>query len=147
MAVVTADQGPGAGVPLLGITLKQQLRRSLRARKVRALMLVLPLLAFILITFLMPIGDMLFRSVENQIVPDTLPHTGFQIFRQPDRQVLSVSPFRLGEQPNIRVGVAMITSAPEALALHEKMAKELLHRALKGPAAVAFMREVLARSE
>jgi hypothetical protein len=43
--------------------------------KLRALMLVLPLLAFVLITFLMPIGDMLFRSVENQIVPDTLPRT------------------------------------------------------------------------
>jgi hypothetical protein len=30
---------------------------------------------------------------------------------------LALSPFRLGEEPNIRVGVAMITSAPEALAL------------------------------
>ena len=75
MAVATVDQGPGVVSPVLGATLKQQLRRSLRARKVRALMLVLPLLAFILITFLMPIGDMLFRSVENQIVPDTLPRT------------------------------------------------------------------------
>ena len=64
-------------------------------------------------------------GVQIGIVPDTLPHASFQLFRQPDRQVLALSPFRLGEQPNIRVGVAMITSAPEALALHEKMAKEL----------------------
>ena len=49
--------------------------------------------------------------------------------------------FRLGEQPNIRVGVAMITSAPEALALHDKMAKDLWSRALKGAGAVRFMRE------
>ena len=48
-----------------------------------------------------------------------------------------LSPFRLGEQPNIRVGVAMITSAREALALHEKMARELWARALKGAAAGA----------
>jgi hypothetical protein len=41
----------------------------------------------------------------------------------------------------------MITSAPEALALHEKMAKELWQRALKGQAAVAFMRDQLARTE
>ena len=81
------------------------------------------------------------------IVPDTLPHTGFQIFRQPDRHVLALSPFRLGEDPNVRIGVAMITSAPEALALHEKMAKELWQRALKGQAAVAFMRDQLARTE
>ena len=77
------------------------------------------------------------------IVPDTLPHASFQIFRQPDRQVLALSPFRLGEEPNIRVGVAMITSAPEALALHEKMARDLWTSALKGPAAVRFMRSMM----
>src|SRR5262249_13917610 len=81
------------------------------------------------------------------IVPDTLPdplrHASFQLFRQPDRQVLALSPFRLGEQPNIRVGVAMITSAPEALALHEKMAQDLWQRALKGPAAVRLMRTLI----
>jgi transcriptional regulator with XRE-family HTH domain len=85
-------------------------------------------------------------GVQIGIVPDTLPHASFQIFRQPDRQVLALSPFRLGEQPNVRVGVAMITSAPEALSLHEKMAKELWHRALKGTQAVAFMRDQLARA-
>jgi transcriptional regulator with XRE-family HTH domain len=84
-------------------------------------------------------------GVQIGIVPDTLPHTGFQIFRQPDRQVLSVSPFRLGEQPNIRVGVAMITSAPEALALHQKAAGDMWKRALKGGAAARFLRDLLKR--
>jgi transcriptional regulator with XRE-family HTH domain len=82
-------------------------------------------------------------GVQIGIVPDTLPHASFQIFRQPDRQVLALSPFRLGEEPNIRVGVAMITSAPEALALHDRMAKDLWRRAFKGPAAVALMREMM----
>jgi transcriptional regulator with XRE-family HTH domain len=82
-------------------------------------------------------------GVQIGIVPDTLPHASFQIFRQPDRQVLALSPFRLGEEPNIRVGVAMITSAPEALALHDRMAKDLWRRALKGAAAVAVMREMI----
>ena len=71
-------------------------------------------------------------GVQIGIVPDTLPHASFQIFRQPDRQVLALSPFRLGEQPNIRVGVAMITSAPEALALHEKMARGPLAAGAQG---------------
>jgi len=84
-------------------------------------------------------------GVQIGIVPDTLPHASFQIFRQPDRQVLALSPFRLGEQPNIRVGVAMITSAPEALALHEKMAKDLWGRALKGDAAVRLMCVMIGR--
>jgi len=78
-------------------------------------------------------------GVQIGIVLDTLPHTSFQIFRQPDRKILALSPFRLGEEPNIRAGVAMITSAPEALALHEKMVRDLWSSALKGPAAVRFM--------
>src|SRR3954471_12317769 len=85
-------------------------------------------------------------GVQIGIVPDTLPHASFQLFRQPDRQVLALSPFRLGEQPNIRVGVAMITSAPEALALHEKMAKELWQRSLKNAAAVRVMRSLIEKA-
>src|SRR6478735_7431647 len=61
-------------------------------------------------------------------------------------QALALSPFRLGEQPNIRVGVAMITSAPEALALHEKMAKELWQRSLKNAAAVRLLRSLIESS-
>jgi len=84
-------------------------------------------------------------GVQIGIVLDTLPHTSFQIFRQPDRRILALSPFRLGEEPNIRAGVAMITSAPEALALHEKMVRDLWASALKGPAAVRFMRDMMQR--
>jgi transcriptional regulator with XRE-family HTH domain len=84
-------------------------------------------------------------GVQIGIVADTLPHASFQLFRQPDRQILALSPFRLGAQPNIRVAVAMITSAPEALALHEKMAKELWQRALKGGAAARFLRGLMAK--
>ena len=84
-------------------------------------------------------------GVQIGIVPDTLPHTGFQIFRQPDRKMLTVSPFRLGAQPNVRVGVAMITSAPEALSLHEKTVEDMWRRALKGSAAAEFMRNLIAK--
>jgi hypothetical protein len=84
-------------------------------------------------------------GIQIGIVPDTLPHASFQILRQPDRQVLVLSPFRLGEQPNVRIGVAMITSAPEALALHQKAAEEMWRRALKGAAAARFLRGLLAK--
>jgi putative spermidine/putrescine transport system permease protein len=69
-------------VPVLaadGRPLKASLRRAQRRQKLRALMLVAPLLIFVLVSFLFPIGDMLFRSVENQIVPDTLPETVEQL--------------------------------------------------------------------
>ncbi|MGC2032851.1 MAG: helix-turn-helix transcriptional regulator [Steroidobacteraceae bacterium] len=85
-------------------------------------------------------GDM---GVQIGLAPETLPHSGFQIFRQPDRQILTTSPFRLGEHPNVQIGVAMITSAPEALALHRNVISELWRRALKGGDAARFLRALL----
>ena len=58
-----------------GMPLKRSLNRALRAQKIRALALIAPLLLFVLVTFIAPIGDMLFRSVENQIVSNTMPRT------------------------------------------------------------------------
>lgn len=58
-----------------GTPLKRSLNRALRAQKLRALMLIAPLLIFILVAFIAPIVDMLFRSVENQITSETLPRT------------------------------------------------------------------------
>jgi transcriptional regulator with XRE-family HTH domain len=82
-------------------------------------------------------------GIQIGIVPETLPQTGFQIFRQPSRQILTISPFRLGEHPNVRVGVAMITSAAEALALHRKTFNEMWKRSMKGQEAVRFLRGLL----
>ncbi len=70
--------GENVSGPILaadGRPLRQSLARALRLQKLRALMLIAPLLIFILVTFAAPIADMLFRSVENAIVPDTLPLT------------------------------------------------------------------------
>jgi putative spermidine/putrescine transport system permease protein len=58
-----------------GTPLKKSLNRALRREKLRAFLLVAPLLIFILLTFVAPIADMLFRSVENNIVQDTIPRT------------------------------------------------------------------------
>lgn len=58
-----------------GTPLKRSLARALRMQKLRALALIAPLLIFVLITFVIPIGQMLWRSVENDIVSDTLPET------------------------------------------------------------------------
>ena len=56
-----------------GRPLKRSLSRALRMQKIRALALIAPLLIFVLVTFIAPIADMLFRSVENQIVSETMP--------------------------------------------------------------------------
>ncbi|TNB47134.1 ABC transporter permease [Martelella lutilitoris] len=58
-----------------GKPLKASLAKALRRQKMRALLLIAPLLLFVLISFAAPIVDMLFRSVQNEIVPETLPRT------------------------------------------------------------------------
>jgi transcriptional regulator with XRE-family HTH domain len=86
-------------------------------------------------------------GIQIGLVTDALPLAGFQIFRQPARKFLSVSPFRLGEQPNVRVGVAMLTSAPEALMLHEKSVSDIWRRALKGASAAGHLKKLLAEAK
>jgi putative spermidine/putrescine transport system permease protein len=55
--------------------LQQQLARAERRRKLRAFSLTLPLLIFLLLTFLVPIGALLTRAVENPEVANALPRT------------------------------------------------------------------------
>jgi putative spermidine/putrescine transport system permease protein len=57
------------------IPLRIRLRRAERSKQVRAVMLVAPLFLFILVTFLAPIGTLLFRSVENPELPQYMTHT------------------------------------------------------------------------
>ena len=68
-----SDAGPMLAAD--GTPLKKSLARALRREKLRAFLLIAPLLLFILVTFVAPIADMLFRSVENNIVQDTIPRT------------------------------------------------------------------------
>ncbi len=57
-----------------GVPLRLSLKRSLRRRKRTALLLVAPLFIFITLTFLIPIFDMLLRSVDNKVALETLPN-------------------------------------------------------------------------
>lgn len=58
-----------------GTPLKQALGRVELRAKTRAFLLVAPLLVFLSITFLFPIGQMLFRSVHDPLVSQILPNT------------------------------------------------------------------------
>jgi putative spermidine/putrescine transport system permease protein len=58
-----------------GLPLKQSLRKAERGRRFKALMFVLPLFAFVSVSFVIPIFDMLFRSVDNPVVATHLPKT------------------------------------------------------------------------
>ncbi len=55
-----------------GATLKLRFRRAERRKRYGALLPVLPLLLFIIVTFLFPVGEMLLRSIDNKKVPNVL---------------------------------------------------------------------------
>ena len=67
-----------------GIPLKQSLKKAERKNKIRAFLLVFPLLLFIIVTFVMPIGDMLFRSVDDSQINTVFPNT-FNEYKKWDR--------------------------------------------------------------
>ena len=70
-----------------GVPLKISLKRAMRRKMITSLLLVTPLFLFILLTFLMPITDMLLRSVDNKIVGELLPRT-IPLFSGWDENVL-----------------------------------------------------------
>ena len=63
-------------LPSSGSNLAAQLRRAERRKKLRAISLTLPLLAFLVVFFLVPLASLLIRAVENPEVADALPRTG-----------------------------------------------------------------------
>jgi putative spermidine/putrescine transport system permease protein len=66
MSVITAELSAGE---------VRAERRELRRRKRTALLLVMPLLAFIIFAFVAPIASMLYRSVYNPTVVELIPDT------------------------------------------------------------------------
>jgi len=59
-----------------GPALAEQLRRVERRKRLRAIAMTLPLLIFLAVTFLVPLGALLVRAVENPEVASTLSRTG-----------------------------------------------------------------------
>ena len=58
-----------------GMSLKAALAKAERRNKIRAFLLVVPLFVFIAFTFLAPIAQMMFRSIDNPVVAERLPKT------------------------------------------------------------------------
>ena len=86
-------------------------------------------------------------GIQIALLEDTLPNITFQLFRSKQQTCLGLSPFRLGgELPNIRLGLAMVTSDRQAVELYERLADDLWRHAHKGSDAVRLLRAALDRS-
>ena len=58
-----------------GIPLSVSLKKAERKNKIKAFLLVVPLLLFLIITYILPIGDMFMRSIDDKMVTNMLPKT------------------------------------------------------------------------
>ena len=81
MVDATLDTGKMSGGLLTddGQSLKEKLAAATRRNKIKAFLLVAPLLLFIFITFVWPIGVMLYRSVHNPQFSNAFPRTAVVI--------------------------------------------------------------------
>jgi putative spermidine/putrescine transport system permease protein len=72
---IIAQPASGSLQPHEGISLKARLHRAERLNKMKSLALVLPLALFLLLTFIVPITALLFKSVDNTEVTTSMPRT------------------------------------------------------------------------
>ena len=68
-----------------GIPLKVSLKKTERKNKIKAFLLVFPLLLFIIVTFVVPIGDMLLRSVDDSQINEVYGKT-FEEYKKWDKE-------------------------------------------------------------
>jgi|TARA_B110000914_G_C15463202_1_gene446948 transcriptional regulator with XRE-family HTH domain len=82
-------------------------------------------------------------GIQIGVVQDSMPGTSFQILRKGTNAQVATSPFRLGTSANVRIGVATITSAREAIKLHQSVIENLWKHSLKGEAAATALEKLL----
>jgi transcriptional regulator with XRE-family HTH domain len=86
------------------------------------------------------------RGIQVGLLLQPIPTTGFSIARGRLETALSVSPFRFGGQPNFATGIAMLTTAPDAVRLHDELAERLWKEAVKGETAARLLRRAVAQA-
>jgi hypothetical protein len=71
----------------------------------------------------------------------------FQVFEKSESTYVTLSPYRLGDQPNITSGIAIVTSAPEAVQLFKDTITAQWNRAHKNESGAHKLRELIERSK
>jgi transcriptional regulator with XRE-family HTH domain len=83
-------------------------------------------------------------GIQIGVLDDMLPNQTFEICRlRGGTTMVAVSPFRLGELPNVRLGVASVTGADEAIGLYQRLAEGMWQQAAKGAAGAALLKKCL----
>jgi transcriptional regulator with XRE-family HTH domain len=85
-------------------------------------------------------------GVQVGVVQDFAPDQTFQVFENNDSTAVTLSPYRLGEHPNISAGIAIVTSAPEAVNMFRQIIVDEWERANKGESGARVLESILVRT-
>lgn len=83
-------------------------------------------------------------GLQFSVLPGTVTPPSCILLRQRDRATLAINPFTCDMQVDEPGGIAMVTSAPEAVAAHQKLAEGSWRESIKGTAAAQHLRALLA---
>jgi transcriptional regulator with XRE-family HTH domain len=72
------------------------------------------------------------------------PNGPFTLLRSRERAILAINPFDADASPSAQSGVAMITSAEDAVVAHQRVSETAWREALKGAAAAERVRSMIA---
>jgi hypothetical protein len=81
------------------------------------------------------------------VVDNFAPEQTFQVFEKSETTFVTLSPYRLGDHPNISAGIAMVTTAPEAVRLFKSIITDQWERALKGEEGARFIETIVSRTK
>jgi transcriptional regulator with XRE-family HTH domain len=85
-------------------------------------------------------------GVQIGVVENFAAEQTFQVFEKSDTTHVTMSPYRLGDQPNISAGIAMVTAAPEAVRMFTQTMIDQWTRAHKGEQGAKLIEAILARA-
>ncbi len=122
-----------AGGVAAGLAVSERVRRQCRQAAVDELTRVAELMES------EPIGLQFGLLAANE------PSASFMLLRSRDRASVAINPFRPDGSPFASTGVATVTTAEEAVVVHQRVAESLWRDALKGPAAAAKVRDLMAQ--
>ena len=85
-------------------------------------------------------------NLQIAITQESIPSVTFQIFHHNHNAFgLAVSPFRLGELPNVCTGIASVTSSNVAIKQYQQLFNSLWKNSAKGKQALDLLKQTLAR--
>lgn len=88
------------------------------------------------------------NKIEIAITQESIPSLTFQIFYQQQQPLaLAISPFRLGELPNVTTGIASITASHEAIKRYQQLFHRLWQNSAKNQQAIDLLKNTVMRYE